>query len=226
MTQKFRYVLDGIGYPSVTEILGTIEKPGLKKWKEENPMAEAISRDRATIGTIVHWRIGRLLSMEHSLPLQTFRVDDLSVINHKCDHIPNCYYCNRKEAINLAVNTIMSYYDDFLRDHKLNPVQLEKTVYNPEYGYAGTLDFIGYVDDKPCILDFKTAKMIMNDTTYGAQLSAYRKAFGDSSKRLFILRLNDETGYELREMIDDWEMFLAALKTFKEKFPERQAQKI
>jgi len=222
---KFRYVIEGIGYPSVTEILGVIEKPGLKKWKENTPDSEFISRDRATVGTIVHWRIGRLLALKHSLPLQAFHVDDLSVINHKCD-TPNCYNCARRDKINLSVNTIMSYYDDFTQAHTLLPVQLEKTVYSPEYGYAGTLDFIGYVDDAPCILDFKTAKMISNDSTYGAQLSAYRKAFGDGGKRLFILRLNDETGYELREMIDDWEMFLTALNTFKEKFPERQAQKI
>ena len=226
MPQKFRYVIDGIGYPSVTEILGAIEKPGLKKWKESTPNSEFISRDRATIGTIVHWRIGRLLALKHSLPLQTFHVDDLSVINHKKCDTPNCYNCYRRDNINLAVNMIMSYYDDFTQAHTLLPVQLEKTVCNQEYGYAGTLDFIGYADDKPCILDFKTAKMISNDSTYGAQLSAYRKAIDDKNKKLYILRMNDETGYELREMIDDWEMFLTALNTFKDKFPERQAQKI
>ncbi len=124
---KFRYVIDGIGYPSVTEILRGVEKPELKKWKDETPDADAISRDRATIGTIVHWRIARQLGEKHGLPLAPLKLDDVSVVNHKCTK-DQCYYCARKRTIAHAVEMIMSYFDDFLAKDTLEPILIEHTV--------------------------------------------------------------------------------------------------
>lgn len=222
---KFRYVIEGIGYPSVTEILKTIEKPELKKWKDETPDADAISRDRATIGTIIHWRIERLLAEKHNLPLVPLKLDDVSIINHRCAK-EGCYYCERKRKMTHAIEMIMSYFDDFLTKHTLEPILLEHMVCEKTFGYAGTLDFYGHVDGESSILDFKTAKMFYNGNTFGAQLAAYKKALKKKVDRLYILRLNEETGDELREVSDDWETFKKALDGFREHFPDRQAQKI
>jgi hypothetical protein len=60
----------------------------------------------------------------------------------------------------------------------------EMTVYNPEYGYAGTLDGIATVDGSPVILDYKTSKQSFDGrgkrkkpwVDVALQLAAYRHA--------------------------------------------------
>ena len=225
---EFRYIRDGIGYPSVTEILKMLSKPDLTAWQDRTPNAEQISRDRATVGTIVHWKIHRYLSSLHSMPIEAFRVDDLTLIRHNISHCKkeDCNLCQRKMEITAAVDTIWSYFEDLVSKHALIPASLEKTVYNPEYGYAGTLDFLGTIDGQPALLDWKTAKMFYNNNTYGAQLSAYNRALQHRVKTMYIGRLNENNGWELREFTDDWETFIKALDMYKEAYPGRIKQKI
>lgn len=228
MVQKFRYVKDGFGYPSVTEILRAIPKPGLQKWKEATPDAEIISRDRATIGTITHWKIQRFLAKKFDLPLEPFKVDDLTVVNHNVDLCTKdrCHMCQRKVDMKVAIETIWSFFEELVDTHDLKPIQLEQTVYNPKYGYAGTLDYYGKVDGEIAILDWKTSKAFYNNNTYGAQLASYNRAFDKKGRFLYVGRLNEETGWELREVEDDWDTFLDALELYKKKHPDRLMQKV
>ena len=128
--------------------------------------------------------------------------------------------------MNFAVAVIWSYFEDFLKEHTLEPVILEKAVCNTEIGYAGTLDYYGMVDGKLAILDFKTSKAIYQDNTFGAQLAAYKRAFTNKAENLYILRMNENTGVQLAKMPDDWELFQKAMALYKEQHPDRLAQKV
>lgn len=56
----------------------------------------------------------------------------------------------------------------------IKPLHIEKTMFSHKYGFAGTADFIGYVDGDLLICDWKTSKRY--DVTYGWQLGALRLA--------------------------------------------------
>jgi len=225
---NFRYVIDGIGYPSVTEILKCLDKPALTEWKKKTPNSEQISRDRATIGTIIHWKIQRYLAEKFELPPEPFRVDDLEVITHlhQGGTPEKCKICRRKADMSLAIGVIWSYFEDFLLDHTLEPIQLEKTVCNVDVGYAGTLDYYGRLDGDLVILDWKTARIFYKDNTYGAQLAAYKRAFKNNAKYLFVLRMNEDTGWGLREVEDDWARFQDAYELYRQQNPDRLPQKM
>ena len=225
--QKFRYVQDGMGYPSVTEILKTIPKPGLQKWRDRTPDADIISRDRATIGTTVHWKIQRYFADKFNMPPEPFKVDDLSVISHftsKCS-LNTCGLCKRKKAMVYAIEVLFSYFEDFIDQYNLTPFMLEKTVYS-ELGYAGTLDFYGEVNGQLAIVDWKTSRGFFDPCTWHAQLAAYKKALRNDVEILYVLRMHEENWWEFREMDNDWKTFENALSMYKEQKPERLMQKV
>lgn len=61
-----RTVIEGVEYPSVTEILGVIDKPFLARWRGKigNTKADQISRESADIGQQVHAAIEKFLKGE------------------------------------------------------------------------------------------------------------------------------------------------------------------
>jgi hypothetical protein len=70
----------------------------------------------------------------------------------------------------------------------------EKKVYSKEYDYAGTIDAIAMINDKYCIVDFKTGAKIYKEAY--VQLSAYSQAVeeihGRSVDLAVVLRLDKE----------------------------------
>jgi hypothetical protein len=78
-----------------------------------------------------------------------------------------------KEQIEKANNGIDASLK-FFTEHQLLPVTMEKPVWSPTYGYIGTDDFIGRVDDELCVLDYKTGKDIYEEVFM--QLAAYATA--------------------------------------------------
>jgi hypothetical protein len=68
-------------------------------------------------------------------------------------------------------------FDNFLiwkDENNVKPLYIEKTISSQKYGFAGTADFIGYVNGELMIADWKTSKKY--DITYGWQLGALRLA--------------------------------------------------
>ncbi len=57
-------------------------------------------------------------------------------------------------------------------EHDLKPKKLEQTVYGN--GWGGTLDFVGYYDDKLYVIDWKSSKAHYPEMRY--QVAAYRNA--------------------------------------------------
>jgi len=187
-------------YASVTTILQVLPKAeALKKWMDETPDYARHMRNRATIGTLIHWRIQRYLAKKHHLPPEPLRLD-CTIITPEM-----------KEAIDI----IWSYFIDADDTISFKPIYLEKQIVNHEYQYAGTADYIGKVNGKNALLDFKTFKRLYDNHNYGAQLSAYRRGIDYKIEELYILRINEETAWELIPIADDWNTFLEALELYK-----------
>lgn len=59
--------------------------------------------------------------------------------------------------------------------HWFTPLHVEQTVYHPDLGYAGTLDYGGYIDDDVmCLADVKTSRALRE--SHRIQMAALAKA--------------------------------------------------
>jgi hypothetical protein len=158
--------------PSVTNIIGILDKPALTAWKQEQAVLAAITlprnpgegdddfairvtrdateqvSDAASIGVKMHAAVATLLT--------TGRID--------CD-----------DAIKPLFAPVIEWSDKHIGYVHL----AEQTVVGD--GYAGQLDLVAELDDLgPCIIDFKTRKRYNGKfATYdedGLQLAAYQAA--------------------------------------------------
>jgi|TARA_Y100000034_G_C6877317_1_gene401446 hypothetical protein len=220
---KPRYEIEGRKYYSVTQILhkGLPTPPSLIKWLDSTPNAASYTRDRATIGTITHWKIQRFLARKFNLVPDIINLDDTSVLLHDDTNCKEkCSLCKRHKIMVAAIDVIWSYWVDFFESNKIEPIFLEKTVWDSELGYAGTLDFFGYVNDVLTLMDFKTFKALYDDHSYGAQQAAYSHCLakqGNKPNQIALLRLNERTGYEFIPILENWDLFERALTEFYKK---------
>jgi hypothetical protein len=97
----------------------------------------------------------------------------------------------------------------------------ETVVWNDEYGYAGTIDFVCKIGEKYYIIDFKTGQNIWSE--YELQLSAYKHAVPQEPEiaaamagkefKLAILQIGykrNKAGWKFTEVEDKFPLFLAA----------------
>lgn len=188
------YTINGKEYPSVTTILSALPTPtALYNFINYNPNAEFIKNERAYIGTMSHFYFEQC----NSIPLNREAI--LEEVDEQFD---------TKENRDI-ITDIKTKIDFFLLEHKLEPLFLERKLWNDELKIAGRCDYIGYVDGELSILDLKTSKAFYeSDTGYDnheIQLSAYKmcyeecKDLSNSIDKLYILRVNESNWFELRE---------------------------
>jgi hypothetical protein len=181
-----------VQWPSVTTILGILDKHALINWGIncalnhvrdnrhrleghglENVLEEArtahkdTSKDATDIGSLVHDAIEAYLKGD-------------------TDPADSLHYSGPEEAVN-CVNAFVSWYND----NEVKPIELEKKIINEEIGYGGRMDFLGYVNGKLTILDWKTSKAIYDEYRY--QVGAYALAVPEV-ERIAALRLDKQTG--------------------------------
>lgn len=175
------YSNQGDGLPGVTTVLGVLAKPALILWANRLGLQGIDSskfRDKmADVGTITHKMILAYLTKD-LLDLTEYSQQDIST----------------------AENCMLSFLE-WEKSHKLAPIILETPMSSDVYGYGGTPDFIGLVNGRLEIIDFKTGKGIFAESLY--QLAAYRqlaKEQGHKVEHARILRIgrDENEGFEER----------------------------
>lgn len=86
---------------------------------------------------------------------------------------------------------------DLRQHHWVDPILVESTVYNPDYGYAGTLDFGGYLDGALTLGDAKTSRSVRMN--HKLQIAALAKCT--------VLMVKGEDGKWREEQVPKWERF-------------------
>jgi len=170
-------VSDGVRVPSVTTILGILNKPALLQWAWRCGMEgidyNTIRDTSANIGTLAHYLVMCHLTGQQA-ETNEYAIADLS----------------------LASN-ILERFVSWESQHKLETVLVEKPLVSEEFRYGGTIDWYGILDDKPTLLDLKTSGGIYPEYLY--QLAAYGSLLreqGFDIEEYRILRVGkDEDGH-------------------------------
>lgn len=193
---------DGARVPSVTTILGVLNKPALLEWAWkcgcDGLDYKAIRDDAASVGTLAHYLI-----MCHLKNIEP----DTSEYS--------------AQDIQRAENCLIKYWD-WEKGQNIEPILVETTLISERYRFGGTIDLFANIDGVMTLIDFKTGKAIYPEYFY--QLSAYRQLLYEADQPLFnldmrILRIGrDETeGFEERmvnNLDNQWEIFLACKKIY------------
>jgi len=151
-------VSKGIRIPSVTQVIGCLDKPALYAWygKYGNEECNRIKQDSADFGTAVHALIDQHI---------------IKVVQP----VEYAASVDQEKAKECAKNFGLWYDQSGLEVVSAEP---ENAVYSKRYNFQGTWDFIGKRNGKWLVADWKTSNQIYN--TVGLQLSAYAQLFGET----------------------------------------------
>lgn len=155
--------------PSVTGILGEAAPLplGLKKFFQKNTEEEAtqIFETAGDFGSKIHDALEKLLK-----GLELNLIDNYPTVKEK--------------------QSLTSFIDWFQK-WKPTDIESEQTIASKKYHYAGTLDFVGKIDNETWLIDFKTSNAI--HLTHKLQVLAYKQAYEESTgtkiDRVGVLRL-------------------------------------
>lgn len=114
----------------------------------------------------------------------------------------------------------------FLKETGFKVIDSERRLYHPKYGYAGTSDLLGWMDDRLTLIDIK--RSLYAGRVIGLQLAGYallREQSKERVRRRYALLLNENGNYRMEEFNDpnDATVFMSALILYKWKSAQRSA---
>jgi hypothetical protein len=192
---------NGERVPSVTTVLGILDKPALIQWAWSLGMKgedyQKVRDNAADIGTLAHGMV-----MAH---LTGTEFD-------KSEYSP--------ADVDKAENSLIKYWD-WEKGHKIEIIAVEKPMVSEVYKFGGTIDCLAMVDGDLTLIDHKTGKAIYSEMFY--QLAAYKQLLAENGQQIAnarILRIgrDDTEGFEERQMIDldrHFELFKHCLSIYR-----------
>lgn len=161
-------------------------------------------------------------------PLNNFSGIDPAVLAAKADLGTRvheaCHYLDEddldEESVEADVEPYLQAWKLFKAETGAAVLASEQRVYEPLYGFAGTLDNVLLIGGVKWLVDKKTAAEV--PASAGPQTAAYQQALGDTTvMRRAVVRLRPDGTYRFDPLTgaDDWSIFMAclAIHRFKEK---------
>ena len=192
---------NGVRVPSVTTVLGILDKPALLNWAWkcgcEGIDYKAVRDIAGGIGTLAHYLI--LCHLKHETP-------DTSEYS--------------AQDIDKAETCLLKYWD-WEKENSITPVLVETSLTSERYGFGGTIDCLAQLNGELILIDHKTGKGIYPEMFY--QLAAYRALLDEAgyqitSARILRIGRDESEGFEQRVMTDlskQWEIFEHCLGVYK-----------
>lgn len=186
--------------PSVTTILGILNKPALLDWVWQMGTQgldyKAVRDSAGDIGTLAHYLI---------------------ICDLKGEKPDTSEYST--QDIEKAETCLIKYWG-WAKGHKVEPIMLETPLLSEQYQFGGTIDFFGKVDGQPTLLDFKTGKAIYPE--FFCQLAAYEQLLAEAGQLIEVTRIlrigrNEDEGFEERtigRLDNQWQIFLNCLSIY------------
>jgi len=169
--------------PSVTTVIGLLNKPQLIEWAWKQGIngqdIHKIKDRTADAGSLAHQMILDFLKLQRT---------DTSEYS--------------KDIIDLAENSFLSFLE-WQKNKTIEPILIEASLVSERYKYGGTLDFYGKIDGILTLVDWKTGSGIYDSYVY--QLSAYRNLLIENGfenpERVMIVRINREENERFEELV-------------------------
>ncbi len=216
-----RYIINEVEYPSVTQVLGLLDKSSaLMPWAV-NSSYKAIRAKMNGKQEFTRDEIEQIL-LDSQYAYQEVSTEALDVGSEVHDAIEKYikHGADKVGVVKDQVGAALIAFWDWEKDHSVHWISSEMPVVNELVGYAGTLDAIAEVDGIVTCIDFKNAKAVYPE--YFDQVIAYKFARESMAgkyliegpqgqyelsypqieiSRVAILRLDKEIG------IPDWQPF-------------------
>ncbi len=194
---------DGKQVPSVTTILGVLNKPALLQWAwqcgVDGQDYKLVRDSAANIGTLAHYLI--LCHLRDEKP-------DTAQYSH--------------DDIDKAENCLLSYFE-WEKGHTIKPLIVEGMYVSEAYRVGGTVDLVAEIDGQPGLIDHKTGKGIYGEMIY--QVAAYEAILaehGHGVQTVRILRIprTEDEAFEERligrsELDRGWQVFQHCLAIYR-----------
>ena len=206
--------------PSVTSIINVEQPKALIRWKKTltETQLEAVLSHAKVRGNMIHYNV-----------LQTYTS---AFITQEPPSLEDIQLCLKNLLVQQEIQIGMSLFKEFQSVFTLEPMAIERVVYNTEIEYAGRVDFQGHlISGKkriPILMDIKTGKEIYKDST-SLQLTAYNKALNDFAEQLYVLTLHPGpctiggvtfggkyAYWQFVRLKPDWKGFLEAVERFQQ----------
>ena len=208
------YIFDGVEYPSVTTILGILDKPALIGW---------------AAGLAVDWCINHREQINHPSFKQNATQGWRDASNIAKDigtevhHAIAAFHAGRDAQTDRpeVQNSLIAYLA-WEKEHHVIIEASEAPLHDPMWLFAGTLDAVAMVDGVRTLVDYKTSRAVYNEYKY--QISAYADLWETHHpdrkiERTLIVRLDKESGeFETTDTTktryDDLDTFMTCLELF------------
>ncbi|WP_448807488.1 hypothetical protein [Aminobacterium colombiense] len=195
--------------PSVSTIVGQLDKPGLVYWAHKLGLAGVENlRDHRDA-------IGKAGNLAHDLAIPYLSGVD---IHTTIEEVKDDY---TQEEIELAI-PIMDRFRAWAEQHEFKTAFAEKSIVSDIYDFGGRFDWYGLVDGVPTLIDFKFTKDIYPDHSY--QLAAYayllkEKMSPPEASKIIRFGREEAEGFEERalsgEALDlSWQVFCRLLDVY------------
>lgn len=144
----------------VTSVLSTLNKPFLVDWAAKEAAKFAVAERDA-------WQALTSKTAQVDLIARTSKrvKDDAADMGTDAHHLAEAianykFFGGEKPEVPVELAGFAQSYLKFLREMKAEPVYLERTIWNHEYGYAGTFDGIFRLGTDPrlVMIDTKTSR--------------------------------------------------------------------
>jgi hypothetical protein len=155
--------------PGVTTITGVTAKPGIVQWAVDQTAAYAVANIDGLLSRTEEQGWGMLRWYHKRTP--DFDLDELrnyhtGVLNDAAElgtSVHEWIEADMTDSFPPEIKTpemdeMVGRWLEFKDQHTIEPLLVEATVVNREYGYAGTLDGFWLIDGVPTLLDVKTSR--------------------------------------------------------------------
>lgn len=169
------YEVDGDLYPSVTHVLGCINKPALVNWAantERTLVSEAACKLYEHCCTLAApmqraafaFNLALMLGKEKAHQKELAKAGDIGTQAHKLIEwtmrTALKAEAGQKPVVSDKALWAFMAFEDWARSVALKPILIERTVFSKVHRYAGTMDLLARVNGAITLVDFKTGKGI------------------------------------------------------------------
>lgn len=155
--------------PSVTTILGVVNKPALPRWAAKMTAEYAVANRKT-------WE-----SLDDRAATELLKGSPWRSMNDAADKGTSIHGIAEKllrgeriEYVQPGTEHACQSVAEFITAVQPKPVGIEVTVWSHKHKYAGTLDLLAMIDDELWLIDWKSSKGVYAD--FALQLAAYAMA--------------------------------------------------